>query len=218
MKVTQKAVMGGTMADMHNYPDAAERHDRLRRSARDMLDRGATPRNSSATLSVDALQLLYQRASTPESAADALRLLHELQTYQVELDLLHEQLQDNEQEVAEGLAHYKSLFDLAPAAYVVVTRDGEIIEGNRRAGVLFGEPAGTLTGKDLSSFLAPDQQGALNDLFGSARGQEPGEDGAAEVAVGLMDGRRARISTSPSASGDCILMTLTEVAIPTTGS
>lgn len=206
------------MADMHNYPDAAERHDRLRRSARDMLDRGATPRNSSSSLSVDALQLLYQRASTPESAADALRLLHELQTYQVELDLLHEQLQDNEQEVAEGLAHYKSLFDLAPTAYLVVTRDGEIVEGNRCAGILFGEPAGTLTGKDLSAFLAPGEQATVNDLLGSAWGKEPGPDGAAEASVGLADARRVRVSTSPSASGDCLLMTLAEVAIPSTGS
>ncbi|GGY74701.1 PAS domain-containing protein [Marinobacter zhanjiangensis] len=206
------------MAEKHDYPDAVDRHDRLRRSARDMLDRGASPRNSGATLSVDALQLLYQRASTPESAADALRLLHELQTYQVELDLLYEQLQDNEQEITEGLAHYKSLFDLAPAAYLVVTNDGEIIEGNQSAGVLFRESPGQLAGKPLSALLAPGQQGTVDALLQSSGERASGAGGAAEASVGLADGKRARISTRPSASGDSMLVILTDIATHSAGS
>ncbi|OZB14247.1 MAG: hypothetical protein B7X58_08195, partial [Marinobacter sp. 34-60-7] len=97
-------------------PTGADSDEQLRRNARHLLDQGASPRLRSGTLGVDALQLLYQRASEPESAADALRLLHELQTFQVELDLMYQQLQANEQDLTEELAHYRSLYDLAPVA------------------------------------------------------------------------------------------------------
>lgn len=161
------------MVKTHGYPNA-EGHDRLRRSARDLIDHGVPPPSRGGALSVDALQLLYQRASSPDSAADALKLLHELQTYQVELDLLYEQLQANEQEIAEELAHYKALYELAPAAYLIVANDGMIIEGNEAAGALFGGSSEALSGKALHTLLAPGQQGAMEKLLSSPEGVEQG--------------------------------------------
>ncbi|MGF2733695.1 PAS domain S-box protein [Marinobacter sp. DUT-1] len=197
------------MADTREYPNA-ERYERLRRSARDLIDHGVAPPNRGGTLSVDALQLLYQRASTPESAADALKLLHELQTYQVELDILFEQLQANEHEITEELGHYKSLYELAPVAYLIIANDGVIIEGNQTAGVLFGESAGTLAGKALSSLLVPGQEGAVNALLKSSGEQESGSQDTAKGSVELPNHSRVTIRARPAAGGDSILMILTE--------
>ncbi|MFO7528929.1 MAG: PAS domain S-box protein [Marinobacter sp.] len=205
------------MVDTREYPNA-ESYERLRRSARDLIDHGVPPPNRGGTLSVDALQLLYQRASSPESAADALKLLHELQTYQVEVDILFEQLQANEHELTEELAHYKSLYELAPVAYLIIANDGVIIEGNQAAGVLFGESARTLSGKAMSSLLASGQEGAVNALLPSSGEQESGSRDAAKGSVELPDQRRVTISARPSAGGDSILMILTETTTPPVNS
>lgn len=197
------------MADTHGYSNV-ERHDRLRRSARDLIDHGVPPRNHGGNLSVDALQLLYERASKPESAADALKLLHELQTYQVELDLLYEQLQANEHELSEELAHYRSLYEQAPAAYLIVANDGEIVEGNQAAGVLFDESIPNLVGMSLSALLAPDQQSVVDTLLRNPGGQGPGSKGSASALVELPDRRRVKISARSAADGDSILVILTE--------
>lgn len=197
------------MADMHEYPNA-ESHDRLRRSARDLIDHGVPPRNRGGNLSVDALQLLYERASKPESAADALKLLHELQTYQVELDLLYEQLQANEHELSEELAHYRSLYEQAPAAYLIVANDGEIVEGNQAAGVLFDESTPNLVGMSLSALLAPDQQSAVDTLLRNPGGQGPGSTGSASASVELPDHRQLTISARSAATRDNVLVILTE--------
>ncbi|MFL1466838.1 PAS domain S-box protein [Marinobacter sp. HN1S83] len=197
------------MEDTHGKSNAGN-HERLRRSARDLIDHGVPPPNHSGTLSVDALQLLYQRASKPESAADALKLLHELQTYQVELDLLYEQLQANEHEISEELAYYKSLYELAPAAYLIVANDGDIIDGNQAAGVLFDESAQPLIGKPLQALLAPGQEGAVNALLKKTKEQDSGTKGAASVSVELPDLRRLTITANSAVSGDCVLMILTE--------
>lgn len=205
------------MDNSHGKPNA-DSHDRLRRSARDLIDHGVPPSNRGGSLSVDALQLLYQRASKPESAADALRLLHELQTYQVELDLLYEQLQANEQEIAEELAHYKSLYAQAPAAYLIVANDGEVIEGNQAADLLFGKSAQPLTGKPLRALLAPGQQNTLSALLRNTAEPGSGTRPAESVAVELPDRRRLTINARSAVSGDSILMILTEATTPSARS
>lgn len=192
------------MKDKDGYPNA-ESYDRLRRSARDLIDHGVPPTNRGGSLSVDALQLLYERASTPESAADALKLLHEFQTYQVELDLLYEQLQANEHEISEELAHYKSLYEQAPVAYLIVANDGEIIEGNRAAGVLFGESATDLEGKAFCALLAQGEDVAVNTLLRNSGKEQP-----ANASFELPDRRRVKVSARSSAARDSILMILIE--------
>lgn len=196
------------MTDKHGYANAAS-HERLRRSARDLIDHGVPPPSRGGSLSVDALQMLYQRASAPESAADAVKLLHELQTYQVELDLLYEQLQANEHEISEDLAYYKSLYDLAPAAYLIVANDGEIIEGNQAAGSLFRQPAEELAGKRLDAYLAPGEDVGLTTLLRNSRKQDP-----ARASFELPGRRWVTAHTRSATSGDSIFMILTEAPTP----
>jgi len=199
------------MNNTRGYPNA-ENHDRLRRSAEELMQKGATLRFSGGALGVDALTLLYQRASNPESAADALKLLHELQTHQVELDLLYEQLQANEQDITEELVYYKSLYQNAPAAYLMVANDGQIIEGNHAAGELFGESAMALAGKALRDFLAPGQDDVVQRLVGNV-GQQA-QDVETSV-VNLTDGRCKAVRVKLTAAGDSTMMILTSItAVP----
>lgn len=203
------------MSDTHGYPNA-DSYDRLRRSARDLIDHGVPPPTRGGNLNGEALQLLYERASRPESAADALKLLHELQTYQVELDLLYEQLQANEQEISEELTHYRSLYEHAPAAYLVIASDGAIIEGNDAACRLFGECHQSLTGKALGTLLAPGQHNVVDTLLRNPVEQTPGVQATGGEPVELPDHRWLVISAKPAPAGDSILVILTEAATHST--
>lgn len=191
------------MTNKHGHP-SAEGHERLRQTAGDLIERGITPR-SGGNLSVDALQLLYERARKPESAADALKLLHELQTYQVELDLLYEQLQANEHELSDELAHYRSLYEQAPVPYLIVSRDGEIIEGNEAAGVLFGDLTADLAGHPLVAFLAPGQEDDMNAFLENL--EKPG---GTSASFELSDSRRVSIQGRFASPGDSVLMVVTD--------
>lgn len=197
------------MTNKYDYPHANS-HERLRQTAKYLIEQGAPPRNNGGSLSIDALNLLHERASNPESAGDALKLLHELQTYQVELDLLYEQLQVNDQEVSEELAYYRSLYEQAPAAYLVVTADGEIIEGNQAAGVFFGKPQQALAGLTLSQMLAPGQESAVRSLCSNIRERTPEADNLVNGSWELPDHRQLAISAKFSESSNSILLILTE--------
>lgn len=109
----------------------------MRRDAETRLRDGTSTSDHGGVLSPDALSLLYRLSSDPASAGDALKLLHELQVHQVELDLQHGQIETNEQQLGGQLARYKALFEFAPIAYLVLTLDGVVVEANAEASSLF---------------------------------------------------------------------------------
>src|SRR6266700_7345147 len=102
----------------------------LRHVAEELLRDGIPPPAYGWSTGVDALNVLHNLAGSPESAADALKLLHELQVYQVELAMQREQLEQSRAEVAESLERYVERFDFAPVGYFALEPDGRIVEGN----------------------------------------------------------------------------------------
>ena len=78
----------------------------------------------------------------PVNDADILRLLHELQVHQIELEMQNEQLTQLQAEVDAGQKHYADLFnelyDFAPVGYFTLSRDGTIQRVNLTGARLFG--------------------------------------------------------------------------------
>ncbi|MFT7401161.1 MAG: PAS domain-containing protein [Hydrogenophaga sp.] len=114
---------------------------KLRQSAEERLAKGTAPPTRGAPAGTNALTLLHGLASHPETAGDALKLLHELQMYQVELDLQHEQVEQECRQLAEDLTSCTALFDLAPFAYLSLDAEGLVIAANRIAADWLGPRA-----------------------------------------------------------------------------
>ncbi|MEX1198528.1 MAG: PAS domain-containing protein [Pseudohongiellaceae bacterium] len=193
-------------------PSRLKTHAQLRARAEALLRDGSAGTSKGGTLGIDALELLYRRASEPEFAADALKLLHELQTHQVELDLLIEQLQSNEDELTHELAYYRALYELAPVAYLVITRDGRVVESNAAASALLGfasAHSGELSEDEeeeqrVTRYLSPSSQAAVTTMIQGL--DVPGS--AASCLAQLADSPDSQlaIKASLSSSGDSILM------------
>lgn len=126
---------------------------RLRSNAEIRLRNGSAPPSKGGILGCDALNALFRLASNPDTVEEGLKLLHELQTHQVELDLQYEQLEANEMESAEQIARYKTLYDFAPLGYFVVGSDACIIEANLAGAALFGIDQDDIGGRPVDSFL-----------------------------------------------------------------
>lgn len=59
-----------------------------------------------------------------------LKLIHELQTFQIELALQNEELKHSQQELMESEIRYTELFDFAPAGYMTLGLNGKILNAN----------------------------------------------------------------------------------------
>lgn len=185
-----------------------EKLAQLRFDAEHRLKSGTAPPTKGWTLSAEALTTLYRLASTPDSAGEGLKLLHELQAHQVELDLQHEQLEANEREFAEELARYKSLYDFAPAGYFVAGFDGQIIECNQAGAFLLGVRQDELGGARLDSFFAPECHATLASLLDKLHFE--GAAATCDVRTSGNHSRRMRILANVSPSGEAVLMVVSE--------
>jgi PAS domain S-box-containing protein len=181
----------------------------LREHAEQLIRDGSAVTIGSGPLGIDTLELLYRRASNPDFAADALKLLHELQTHQVELELLLEQLKDSQAELSGELAHYQALYRLAPVAYLVVSRDGRVTESNYAAAALFGSVPERSGEQTLTQYLAPRGRAAVATMMETL--QVPGATRRCVASLADRAGCQLAVTASLTPSGDTVMMTVSEI-------
>lgn len=192
---------------MSHHPTTPEENAQsLRQAARSRLGAGTAP-TSALPLDREALTVLHGMAGDPVGSSDALKLLQELQVHQVELDLQREELEENERGMSRELAWYKGLFALMPAACLVTTPEGRIVEANPAAASLLEIGEGEPGGQKLHDFLKPESHASWNRLLGKL---EAGEQAATcDVLVGRDGGEAVtmRLSASVFPGGGVLLLT-----------
>ena len=92
------------------------------------------------------------------SAQDIQQLVHELQVYQIELELQNEDLRQTQQELEASRDRYSALYDFAPIGYLTLDHDGGILEANLPAARMLGAERSHLRHTRLSDFIMPASQ------------------------------------------------------------
>ena len=148
--------------------DEKRTHVQLRQNAEVKIQAGAAPGTQGWTIGTTALTLLHSLASNPTTAGDALKLLHELQVHQVELDLQHEHMEEDRKELAQLADHYAELYDFVPVAHFTVDSASQIIEGNLPAARMLNAERDDLQGRGIDSLAAPESGPALRAMLARA--------------------------------------------------
>lgn len=89
-------------------------------------------------------QLLRNPVTASKDDPESLRLLHELQVHQIELEMQNQFLLDTQAELENALARYTDLYEFAPVGYVTLDSAGRIEELNLTAATLLGAERMTL--------------------------------------------------------------------------
>jgi len=181
----------------------------LRLRALSRLTGNSDPQDTRANASA-ALAVLHDLASSPETAADSLKLLHELQVHQVELDLQEEELRRSVAELEAALYRQVQLYDFAPAACFTVDRSMALCELNRTGARLLGFDRDAVLGRALDSFLEPDSSRALHAALIRVAGGAEGD--GCELRFAARDGvsQTAHASVGPDPSGQRFLIACVE--------
>ena len=184
---------------------------KLRQSAVERIATGTAPFTRGWPTGIPALTLLHRLASAPETASDALKLLHELQVHQVELDLQHDQAEQECHQLGEDLSEYTALFDHAPFAYLALEPDGRVIAANCLATDWLATDTGPgkeLAGRGIEDLLATESRAAVRDMLAALRrglgrqtctvSPRAGGAGAHAVATSMPDGGRVLMVFLPA--------------------
>jgi PAS domain S-box-containing protein len=151
------------------------------------------------------------------SQEDVQKLVHELDTYQIELELQNEDLRNAQEGLDRSRRRYTDLYDFAPVAYLTINETGMIVEANLLAGELFGVPRGQLLNRLFSSFLFAEDQ----DLFYLHRKKlmETGRQQSCELRLQKIDGSSfyALVEISHQRKGDDLpgqfLVTVNDISV-----
>jgi PAS domain S-box-containing protein len=86
------------------------------------------------------------------------QIIHELQLYQIELELQNEELLRAQTELEAARERYFDLYDLAPVAYCTISEKGLILEANLTAAALLDVSRGALVNMPISRFIFREDQ------------------------------------------------------------
>lgn len=177
-----------------------------------------------------ALRLRAESASSGKVVATAeslqamtpgmvLRLLHELQVHQIELEMQNEELRKTQSKLEVMRARYFDLYDLAPISYCTVSKTGVIIEANLATAQLLGETRSHLVGRRISSYISKGYQDVfyLCRKLLLARGEQQGCELYLNRADGVAVWVYLNISTAQDSNGDAVLrLVLTDITVAKT--
>lgn len=105
----------------------------------------------------DDAEARLSKTAPPESVAALAgkdKLLHELQIYQLELEMQNEQLRQAHDALAESRDRYLDLYEFSPVGYITLTADGLICETNLKAATMFGVERKKLISRRFAHLLA----------------------------------------------------------------
>ncbi len=114
-----------------------------------------------------------RRTAHPAEQTDEepLRLIHELQVHQIELEMQNEELRHAMDEVAAAQEKYSDLYDFAPIGYFTLDRAGTILSVNLSGAGLLGVDRSRLNGRCFAHFVVaadrPDFSLFLAKVFAS---------------------------------------------------
>src|SRR3990172_2511622 len=97
----------------------------------------------------------HKQPAIPPSE-NPLKLIHELQVHQIELEMQNEELRRQQAESDEAKDRYRDLYDFAPIGYFTFDSDGRIAEVNLTGASLLGLPRSRLMGRSFSEFVERD--------------------------------------------------------------
>jgi PAS domain S-box-containing protein len=97
--------------------------------------------------------------------ADDLKLLQELEVYQLELEMQNKELLLSQADVQQAAEKYAELYDSAPTGYFALSTKGEITELNLSGAAMLGKPRQNLKNSSLGFFISMETRPAYNQFL-----------------------------------------------------
>ena len=101
------------------------------------------------------LKARQAEAGLARTDADTLRLVHELQVHQIELEMQNAELHRARLEIETALDKYTELYDFAPVGYFSIDQQGLIQEVNLMGASMLGAVRARLLQRSFRAFVAP---------------------------------------------------------------
>jgi PAS domain S-box-containing protein len=136
------------------------------------IDKSMNMPTTAAELRCHAEELVCAHTAAlnvPQTEEATLRLVHELEVHQIELEMQNAELRLARYEVEAALEKYTDLYEFAPVGYVTLDRSGSINAVNLAGSRLLGVERSRLIGRQFGQFVTKECLSAFTAFLGSVR-------------------------------------------------
>lgn len=99
------------------------------------------------------------------SEVETLKLIHELEVHQIELEMQKEELMLAKDEVENALQKYSDLYDFAPTSYFTLTNSGKVLDLNLAGSQLLQKRRSKLINSQFGFFVTDDSKPVFNQFL-----------------------------------------------------
>jgi PAS domain S-box-containing protein len=99
------------------------------------------------------------------AVADALKLTHELEVHQIELETLNAELMQSKEQKEIAAKKYTELYDFAPSGYFTLSKEGKIIELNLSGAAILDRERSLLKHSSFDFFVSKDTKPTFNSFL-----------------------------------------------------
>jgi PAS domain S-box-containing protein len=128
----------------------------------DLISTGTTPLRQKA-------EKQFKKSSSWDNLvrteAETLKLIHELEVHQIELEMQYEELKLSEEKAAKATEKFSALYDFAPVGYLTLDHDSTICEINLSGAIMLQRERSLLLNSNFKQFITPDTLSVFNDFF-----------------------------------------------------
>ncbi len=125
----------------------------------------SAPVNDFSELRSEAENLLREKQvkipDSTASAAEMMRMVHELEVHQIELEMQQKELVQTRDELEKSLKQSTDLYDFAPLGYMTIARNSSILNVNLMAAKMLGIERSRLLDRQLSDFILAEDRSAF---------------------------------------------------------
>ena len=124
--------------------------------------------DSKFSLRQRALKLLKSRQmglTTQKTESESLKLIHELEVHQIELEIQNEELTQSKISAAESAEKYIELYDSSPVGYLSLLKEGTIVEINLCGAQMLGKERMNLMNSHLAFFISDGSKATFNHFL-----------------------------------------------------
>jgi len=114
----------------------------------------------------DLLKKQKARSKSKPSETEIMRLVHELEVHQIELELVNEELVLAKEQAEIAAKKYTELYNYAPMGYFTLSKEGVIIEINSAAAKMLGKDQSQLIGRRFVLYVSDDSKANFNVTLG----------------------------------------------------
>ena len=125
-------------------------------------------KTESTNLRLKAEELLKKRQAAselPRSEIETMKLIHELEVHQIELEMQSEELTKTRNLAQETAEKYIQLYDFAPVGYFTLSKKGEIIDLNLSGATMLGSDRSLLKNNLFALFVSDETRTIFNQFL-----------------------------------------------------